>query len=501
MSRDCCHLIWTIGGHDPSGAAGLQVDQRVAAAAQVHAAAVVTAVTAQNFSECSATGILPAEMVLAQLAALQRTRPPLAIKIGMLGSEPLVAAVGAAVAALGVPTILDPVLAASAGAALLDAAGRAALIRDLLPLVTVVTPNLLEAEAMTGLRAQSAEDLPILAAALRALGARAVLIKGGHLPPSERSPRGWIWDYFTDGTTSGFLATGRRTGSVRGTGCALATAIAAFMAHGESLPDAVILGKALLSAGFRHRKVPVSAGPAVLHFGPGIPDSLRAEDIPLVDLSTFGREGRAQAAAVPLEASAIGFYPIVDRASWVGRLADAGARVQQIRIKDLDGEARLTELEAAVQAARSHNVKLFINDDWRAAIRLGAYGVHLGQEDLTDGGQEAIVAIASSGLRLGVSTHSPWELARALAISPSYVALGPIFPTTCKSMAFGPQGLQRLAMWRRLTDLPLVAIGGLTPERAAAALAAGANGVAVIADVLNASSPEARAREWAAVCT
>ena len=135
-----------------------------------------------------------------------------------------------------------------------------------------------------------------------------------------------------------------------------------------------------------------------------------------------------------------------------------------------------------------------VNDHWQLAIELGCDWLHLGQEDL-DGAD--LPAIRRAGLRLGVSTHDEAELARALSVRPDYVALGPVWPTILKQMPWAPQGLERVSDWKRqLGAVPLVAIGGLTPERRAAALAAGADVVSAVTDITLNPDPEARMGEW-----
>ena len=188
------------------------------------------------------------------------------------------------------------------------------------------------------------------------------------------------------------------------------------------------------------------------------------------------------------------FYPVVDSAAWVARMTGAGARLVQLRVKSGDDAHLRAEIGAALAACRASGALLVVNDHWRLAIELGAAALHLGQEDL-DGAD--LGAIRRAGLRLGVSTHSEAELARALSVAPDYVALGPIWPTTLKQMPWGPQGLERLGQWRaRIGSLPLVAIGGITLERAPSCLAAGADCAAVVSDVTANPDPEARARAW-----
>ena len=190
------------------------------------------------------------------------------------------------------------------------------------------------------------------------------------------------------------------------------------------------------------------------------------------------------------------FYPIVDSAAWVARLVAVGARFIQLRVKDKDEAAIARETREALAACDRGGAALVVNDYWRAAIDAGAPWVHLGQGDLDSAD---IAAIREAGLKLGVSTHDEAELARALALEPDYVALGPIYFTRLKAMAFAPQGLDRIGEWkRRIGAVPLVAIGGLNVERAKLCLAAGADIVSVVTDITLNPDPEARAREWIA---
>ncbi|MBB3172959.1 thiamine-phosphate pyrophosphorylase [Endobacter medicaginis] len=191
-----------------------------------------------------------------------------------------------------------------------------------------------------------------------------------------------------------------------------------------------------------------------------------------------------------------GFYPVVDSASWVSRLTGAGARLVQLRIKSDDTVRLSREIDAALAACQAAGALLVVNDHWELAVAQGAQALHLGQEDLDTAD---LPAIRRAGLKLGVSTHDEAELDRALSVAPDYVALGPIWPTTLKKMPWAPQGLARLGAWRaRIGALPLVAIGGITLERARACRAAGADAVAVVSDVLAHADPEARARAWIA---
>ena len=188
------------------------------------------------------------------------------------------------------------------------------------------------------------------------------------------------------------------------------------------------------------------------------------------------------------------FYPVVDSVAWVARLAALGVGTIQLRAKDLNDSQALQLVSDALAAIGGTPTKLVVNDYWRAAIVAGARHLHLGQEDLVDAD---LKAIRDAGLTLGLSTHDDAELETALRTEPDYIALGPIFPTTLKSMRFAPQGIPRITEWKkRIGDVPLVAIGGIKFEQAAAIFAAGADSIAVVSDITQNADPDARVRQW-----
>ncbi|WP_318391033.1 thiamine phosphate synthase [Enterobacter sp.] len=189
----------------------------------------------------------------------------------------------------------------------------------------------------------------------------------------------------------------------------------------------------------------------------------------------------------------LGLYPVVDSVAWIARLLEAGVRTLQLRIKDRRDDEVEADVIAAIALGRRYNARLFINDYWQLAIKHGAYGVHLGQEDLQD---TDLQAIRDAGLRLGVSTHDDMEIDIALAAKPSYIALGHVFPTQTKQMPSAPQGLQQLARHiTRLEDYPTVAIGGISLERAPAVLDTGVGSIAVVSAITQAADWRAATKE------
>ncbi len=190
------------------------------------------------------------------------------------------------------------------------------------------------------------------------------------------------------------------------------------------------------------------------------------------------------------------FYPVVPDADWVERVVGGGARLVQLRMKDVGAERLRADLSRAKRCCRLAGAQLVLNDFWELAIEEDVDFVHLGQGDL-DGAD--LEALRRRGVRYGLSTHDPAELERALSAGPAYVALGPVYPTQLKVMPWAPQGLERVAEWkRRVGYVPLVAIGGITVPRVAGVLDAGADAIAVVTDLVTAPDPAARIAAWVA---
>ncbi|WP_010092901.1 thiamine phosphate synthase, partial [Burkholderia ubonensis] len=188
----------------------------------------------------------------------------------------------------------------------------------------------------------------------------------------------------------------------------------------------------------------------------------------------------------------LGLYPVVPSAEWVERVLDCGVLTVQLRVKGAAPDLLRAEIERAVAAGRRRpDARVFINDYWQIAVEAGAYGVHLGQEDLETAD---LATIARAGLRLGLSSHGYYEMLRALHVRPSYLALGPVFATTTKAVAAPPQGLARIARYARFAgaQAPLVAIGGVGPDTLPAVLATGVGSVAVVSAVTGAADYRAR---------
>jgi len=462
-------IAWTIAGSDSGGGAGLQADLHAFATWDVHGCSVVTSITAQNTQSVDSVEPVSTAMVQAQLDALASDLPPKAMKTGLLPSPDLVCLVADALARQDGFKVVDPVATSSTGATFMNDITRDAYCRSLFPLADLVTPNLPEAALFAGHPIESSADLLRAAERFLAWGAKSVLIKGGHGDDDRMT------DMWTNGTETLWLSSERvESHAGHGTGCALSAAITANLALGRDLPDSLVIGKAWVRQGLRdYPDIGQGVRPVGLGSWPSAPEDLPScwwTDTP----PNPGRQFPS------MSFPDFGLYPIVERAEWVERLVELGVEIVQLRAKDLRGAELEQEVARAIAAAEGTSTQLFINDHWEAAIRHGAFGVHLGQDDLDP---VALQHLMEAGLRLGISTHSYKELAVAKACRPSYVALGTLFRTTSKVMDYEPLGLPLLREMRQMVEGPIVAIGGIHLDRADDVLSAGVEALAVISEV------------------
>ncbi|WLQ12929.1 thiamine phosphate synthase [Hahella aquimaris] len=461
--------VWIIAASDSAGASGVQADLATLHGLDVHGGTAITAVTAQNSQEVVSINPVSASALQDQLRALRADGDAAAIKMGLLADAEQVEVLREFLCGFSGVVVLDPVLGSTTGA---DFGLAVAALKTLLPYVDVVTPNIPEAEQLVDMRISGPPDMLSAASRLRELGAKAVWLKGGH--SAQDGPcLDLVW---LSEQPCWFAQPRLSVRHSRGTGCTLASALAAFVARREALADAAALASAYVRQGLRQ-------GYAI---GPG-PGPIARQGWP-VQMTDFPRivdrlDWLDYSAFPDCGESPLGLYPVVDSVAWLRKLLPLGIDTCQLRIKSDD----LTLLEAAIKEAaelgRQYGCRLFINDHWRLAIKHGAYGVHLGQEDIADADLDAI---RDAGLRLGVSTHGDYEWARAAAVKPSYIAIGAIFPTQTKEVRI--VGLEKLARWVALLDghYPLTAIGGINLDNIEAVLNTGVSSVAVVSAITQA---------------
>ncbi len=472
-------MVLTISASDSSGLAGSQMDARCLQGLGVHAAQAMTAVTAQNSGEFSALNAISASQLESQIDAALALKPQL-IKVGMLASGEQVAMLAKKLPALKLPVVYNPVLQTSSGRVVVDECLLAQIKKTLLPGCDLITPNLPEAELLSGLSADTGQAKNSVADALQSMGAKAVVICGGH------SAGPFAEDFcYTPAANFSLRSPKLATSHLRGTGCAFASFIAGALALGYELRDALVIAKMAMQEGLA-AGLPINGEQG--HLQPlGFPTKAWPQLIDGV-INPPANSGPFAACVGGGEAASLGLYPIVDRASWLERLLPLGVTTVQLRIKDLTGQSLADEIHRAVALSQRYGARLFINDYWQLAIAAGAYGVHLGQEDLHSAD---LAAIQRADLRLGLSSHSHFEVARALTLQPSYLACGPTFATTTKKMPWQVHGLAGLAYWlQALPSTPLVAIAGIDEHNIAEVAATGVSAIAVITAITRAADPE-----------
>ena len=603
MNTERPAFVWTIAGSDSGGGAGIQADLATIQDLGCHGCSVVTTVTAQSSVAVTLVEPVSAAMLMAQLTTLLSDLPPKAIKIGLLADQTQVALLADWIASFkihypSVPVIVDPVMVASCGDALavdncqdIKSAAKSALdFKPFKGLIELITPNVLELGRLTHSDVSTKAQFAAAALALSQSLDCSVLAKGGDVSfgstdilddthaqthanalDTAYKSNGWDLELAEDylvcrqvRASSKLHQNGRfwlasqrvNTRHNHGSGCTLSSAIAAVLAQGFVLQDAVVVAKAYVSQGLsaaiglgqgpgplartgwpndlsRYAKINLCDGNFIRHHLNQHLD-VRNDLVATVLSATDQATAQVRIASTPpqnilshgfkvLDAD-LGVYPVVSDLTMLESLLAAGVKTLQLRIKtdiselttaglaefDLgksalgrcesgkskSGEPELigSELEAQIQTAialgKHFNAQLFINDHWQLAIKYHAFGVHLGQEDLavTD-----LAAIQAAGLALGISSHSYFELLLAHQYSPSYIALGHIFPTTTKQMPSAPQGLAKLKHYVALLQdhYPLVAIGGIDLTNLAKVKATGVGNIAVVRAITKAKDPVA----------
>ncbi len=504
-------IVLNFSGNDTAGLAGMAMDVRTQTAMGVHSASVVTANTAQNNQQVISINSVEHSVFDDQIKAITDL-PVIAVKVGLVASLGQCKKISQFVAQEKLPLVVDPVLGSSSGADFLENDYIKCYQENFYPHLTLLTPNIPEAQRLSGVSIQSKDDIIAAAKKLLDSGVNAVLIKGGHFDCEEKNSDAHIvqgsnivqgssiiqdcnivQDYFTDGIRSFWLSSERvLTSNIRGTGCALSSAIASSLALGYSLYDSVVIGKMAISQGLR-QSYSIDSNSDNINYGPINITHFPDQQMDLPVLTQTAIHSTHIDPFLECNQPVLGLYPVVDRADWISKLAPAGISTIQLRVKDLSGDDLEKEIEQAVSLANQYGCRLFINDYWKLAIKYQAYGVHLGQEDLDDAD---VQKIKIAGLRLGTSTHCHYEVARAHTYRPSYIACGPVYHTTTKDMPWVPHGIEGLSYWRKVLNYPLVAIGGINRERFNGIAATGVDSVAMITAITLAENPEDTAKEF-----
>lgn len=489
-------LVLVVAGLDSGGGAGVTADVMTIHDQGAWALPTVTALTCQSLERVTEIKATSVDMFneSVKLAVKDWNQPIKAIKVGLVTEQKILDALLKLLdtSLEGVPVVWDPVLTATAGR--LESADLKKSLKDILKRTTIFTPNLPEALELADWKNKDLEKNGVdrLAKHFLDLGAKAVIIKGGHCDGA------FAQDYFKSEKCAFTLKHERKSGDgAHGGGCALSAALAGLIANGYDLADAAVLAKAYVTRGIFESEV------ALEHKRPPLSHKAGNFDLqymPQIDEQDFPKHDQPFASCP----EHLGIYPVVDSADWVARLLSMGVKTIQLRIKtavvdDENNHHLCEEIKRACFLGRSFRARVFIDDHAKLAIKYGAYGVHLGMEDLkcTD-----IEPIYKAGLRLGVSTHGVYELCKALTLNPSYIALGHVFPTQTKDMESQPQGVEKMSYQAKMLQgkIPTVAIGGIKLKDATEILQAGVGSIAVVTAITKAAEPCTETQKWISIC-
>lgn len=460
--------VVTIGGSDSAGCSGIQADIKAISAFNLHAACVLTSVTAQNTQAVIHNQRLETDTVRSQLEAIVSDLSVGAIKIGLLGNASVIRTIAEVVdkhALSKIPIIVDPVISSSTGQLLLDPQAQQELLLQLLPCATLFTPNCDEAQILTGIDIQTIDDAINAGRSLLASGCGAILIKGGHFTFAPTTDVLVLPDQVIT-----FPAKKIPTANTRGTGCSLASAIAACMATEIPLVESIRAAK-----NFVRRSI--AAGYSV-GSGPGPIDSLHWQRYPILPKVALGR-----------------FHAITDQNLQttyshleVAKLAlEGGADVIQYRDKaNLTSAQRIEVATELSHLCKAHKANLIINDRTDIARSTSAAGVHLGKNDLSP---TVARHILGPNAYIGKTANSYEEALAAEQLPIDYLGVGPIFKTTSKSNAPAPLGLATLEKIAKQVTKPIIAIGGIEPELVGSVIEAGAYGIAILSGLWKGSNP------------
>ncbi len=514
-------IIWTISGSDCSGGAGIAADIKTGHGLGVEVCHLITANTVQNSSKLVSVNPVSIDILQQQFEVLIADKSPSVIKIGLVANIEQVVwlrqvLIQAKQANANVLVVYDPVGQASVGGSF--NALTLAQLSPLLSQVDVITPNLLEAQSLSNLTEKNAvQNVETLAKKIyQDFSITSIIIKGGHSEQNTAQSVDYCYhqlnqlsDEKQDNQEKQHQVIRYQLSSPRiathyshGGGCSFATALASFLALGYLMRDAFTQTKAFINQGLSATQA-ISTQQQHSYYGAfeQSPTALQANNFPQV-VDEISRKYQDLVAFKSLELvnNQLGLYPVIDSLYWLKRLLPLGLEIIQLRVKNVSAQELEQIIIEAVELAKDYKTRLFINDYWQLAIKHGAYGVHIGQEDL----EEADLAqIQQAGICLGISTHGCYEFLLAQQLQPSYLAIGAIFPTKTKDMTGQIQGIDNLKQVLSLrpaatsAQIPVVAIGGITLERAKEVAATGVESIAVVTAITEAETSHAISPEQA----
>ncbi|XP_076903411.1 thiamine biosynthetic bifunctional enzyme TH1, chloroplastic-like [Bidens hawaiensis] len=477
--------VLTMAGSDSGAGAGIQADLKTCAARGAFCSTVITAVTAQNTLGVQDVSILPEESVAAQLKSVLSDMQVDVVKTGMLPSTAMVKILHDSLKQFPVQAlVVDPVMVSTSGHVLAGSSILDTFKQDLLPMADIVTPNIKEASILLGgLQLETVNDMRTAAKSLHDMGPRNVLVKGGDLPSSSDAV-----DIFFDGKDFYELRSSRiQSRNTHGTGCTMASCIAAELAKGSSMLSAVKVAKRYVETALEYGKtISIGTGPQ----GPF--DHL------------FKLKRNKSNRTQLFDPNDLFLYAVTDSGMnkrWGHSITDAvksaiegGATIVQLREKDAETGEFLEAAKACLEICHSHNIPLLINDRVDIAMACDADGVHVGQSDMP---VNTVRALLGPDKIIGVSCKTPEQALKAWADGADYIGSGGVFPTNTKAnnRTIGLDGLKTICL---ASKLPVVAVGGINLTNARSVMELGVvnlKGVAVVSALFDRECVAAETRK------
>ncbi|KAH6773074.1 thiamine biosynthesis protein [Perilla frutescens var. hirtella] len=472
--------VLTVAGSDSGSGAGIQADLKACSARGVYCSTVITAVTAQNTLGVQGVNDVAEDFVREQLKSVLSDMHPDVVKTGMLPSPGIVKVLCQSLKEFRVRAlVVDPVMISTSGDVLAGPSVLATFREELLPLADIVTPNLREASALIGgVPLETVADMRSAAKLIHNIGPRNVLVKGGDLPASFDAV-----DVLFDGKEFyEFRSTRIKTSNTHGTGCTLASSIAAELAKGASVPSAIKIAKRYVESALEYSKDILIGG---------------GRQGPFDHLMNLKNNTLNVSVPRPFDPSKLLLYAVTDtkmNKKWgrsvsvaVKAAIEGGATIIQLREKDADTRDFLEAAKACLEICHSHGVPLLINDRIDIVLACDADGVHIGQSDMP---ARVARSLLGPDKIIGVTCKTPEQAEEAWIDGADYIGCGGVYPTNTKenNAVVGLDGLKTVGL---TSKLPMVAIGGIGISNVKSVLEFGVpnlKGVAVVSALFDRES-------------
>lgn len=477
----------TIAGSDSSGGAGIQADIKAMSANGVFAMSVVTAITAQSSQGVFDIEDISPRMIKKQISVIFDDIDVNVIKVGMVSKIQSINAIAEGLREIRnlPPIVLDPVMVSKNGFNLLSRDAKNALITNLMPFATLITPNIIEAEEITDSKILTIDDMKKVAKDILSLGPKAVLIKGGHL-------KGDAVDVLYDGVEFTLFKEERVDNSnTHGTGCTLSSAIAANIAKGFSLKESIFLGKQYVTNAIRYGfSLGKGIGPTH-HFYKFYKNNeeyikIKEKNKEKIKVLVKNNENKDQFNLKEKKIYLITDYKLDFNVlvKKVKTALECGVKIIQYRAKKKSTKVMCKEAKILKKLCDKYKAIFIINDRVDIAFVVDAHGVHLGQEDMKISDAKKILGKEKI---IGATAHNEEEAIRAISEGADYLGVGALYKSKSKDDTIN-LSIKTLEKIRKVTNKPIYGIGGITENNISKSIKENVDGVAIVSAIFESYS-------------